>query len=295
MNVVAENRYGFTMGSRIQCEMHRNFSSVRHFFVDEAGDSTLFDRRGRLLVGSEGVSHTFMVGICEVSDPPGVAERFDRLRRELLRDPYFRGVPSMSVMARKTASSFHAKDDIPEIRREVYRLISTLDVGIIVAFRRKLDYATFAVEHLRLTGRRITSHEIYDGLVERACASILHDAHEARFTFARRGKAARNAALLAAIKRASSPYKRQSDIAGDRKVIVSVGVPSESAGLQVADYLLWALQRLIERREDRYFNHASKKFQLILDLDDRRRHLHGEWYNDSNPLTVEKLKPVVPG
>jgi hypothetical protein len=40
-----------------------------------------------------------------------------------LADPYFKGVPSMQADAKKTALFFHAKDDLPEVRREVFRVL----------------------------------------------------------------------------------------------------------------------------------------------------------------------------
>ena len=43
-------------------------SNVRHYFVDEAGDTTLFGRYGKPLVGTTGTSRYFMVGRLEVGD-----------------------------------------------------------------------------------------------------------------------------------------------------------------------------------------------------------------------------------
>jgi hypothetical protein len=37
--------------------------NIARYFVDEAGDTTLFNRRGKVIVGSEGVSPLFMVGV----------------------------------------------------------------------------------------------------------------------------------------------------------------------------------------------------------------------------------------
>ena len=113
--------------------MHPPHPPVRHFFVDEAGDTTLFDRQGHPLVGTQGVSRTFMVGICELSDPKAADAQLAQLRAALLSDPYFRGVPSMAPTVRKTAWSFHAKDDIPEVRREVFKLISHFRPSVFVA------------------------------------------------------------------------------------------------------------------------------------------------------------------
>lgn len=49
---------------------------------------------------------------------------------------------------------------------------------------------------------------------------------------------------------------------------------------------------MIERQESRFFEAMAPHFRLIMDLDDRRNRSYGEWYSDSNPLTLQKLKPA---
>ena len=98
-------------------------SPPKHYFVDEAGDPVLFDSKGRILIGSEGCSRYFAVGLLDVPDPAALAADLERLRAELLADPYFKDVPSIQAEARKTALYFHAKDDLPEVRREVFKLL----------------------------------------------------------------------------------------------------------------------------------------------------------------------------
>jgi hypothetical protein len=56
---------------------------------------------------------------------------------------------------------------------------------------------------------------------------------------------------------------------------------------------LWALQRLLERGEDRYFKYLAPAFRLVIDRDDTRQQGYGEYYTaSSNPLSLEKLMPV---
>ena len=43
--------------------------SIRHYFVDEGGDSTLFSRTGKVLVGTEGCSRFFILGLLDVPNP----------------------------------------------------------------------------------------------------------------------------------------------------------------------------------------------------------------------------------
>lgn len=166
-----------------------------HYFVDEAGDLTLFDKRGRIVVGREGVSRTFVVGAGLLPNVDLVEQRLLELRVSILRDPYFKGIPSMQPGAGKTARSFHAKDDVPEVRMQVFRLIAETDVQMFVAFRRKDRLARQYAEHFRSTGMKISVDSVYDGLVGKVFHERLHQAQENHIVFARRGKSHRTVAL----------------------------------------------------------------------------------------------------
>jgi hypothetical protein len=269
---------------------------AKHYFVDEAGDLTLFDKSGRVIVGREGVSHCFYVGLVDLPDPLAAHGAIEDLRKNLLGDPYFRGIPSMQPDARKTAIAFHAKDDLPEVRREVFRLLPSLGGRVIVAFRRKSLLADEARAQYEATGQKLAVDRVYDDLVARVFQGKLHTADTNNIVFARRGKSDRNESLTTAIERARTSHIRrwkQSDVR--RPTNIKSAVPSQSVGLQVIDYYLWALQRMVERREDRFFAMLSSQYRLIMDLDDRRERGYGAWYRDNAPLTLEKMKPVISG
>lgn len=268
-------------------------SKVAHFFVDEAGDLTLFDRGGRLLVGTEGVSRTFMLGIAEIGQPEVVAASLESLRSQLLADPYFAKVPSFQPGARKTALAFHAKDDPAEVRREVFRVLARTELKVFVGIRRKSRVAQDFQAAYKRTGEKRGSETIYDELVTRLFKERLHQADENRIIFARRGKADRNVALRHAIHLAKTEFESRWRKGIDRPTTISSSVPSETTCLQVIDYFLWAVQRMVERREDRFFALLASKYRLVLDRDDDRRHGYGEYYTSKNPLVLEKLMPVL--
>jgi hypothetical protein len=270
-----------------------NDLSIHHYYVDEAGDLTFFDRKGRIIVGHEGVSRFFLIGVAYLPDPGSCERALDILRASLLADPYFKDVPSMQKCAGKTALCFHAKDDVPEVRREVFKLLPTLGARVQVALRRKYDLALAAHRIHAQSGQKLRADAIYDDLVARVFRNLLHKADENRITFARRGKSIREDALYRAIANADkgSASKQRSD--AKRATYIQAAYPSESAGLQVVDYYLWALQRLFERREDRFFGLLANDFRLVMDLDDTRRREYGEWYSASNPLVLTKIKPCL--
>lgn len=103
--------------------MKKPISGSNWFFVDESGDPTFYDRQGNLIVGQEGCSPILLLGFVETSDPKLLRSSLLALQQEIVNDPYFEGVPSLT----KTSVAFHAKDDLPEIRYRVYQLLATLD------------------------------------------------------------------------------------------------------------------------------------------------------------------------
>lgn len=66
---------------------------IRHYYVDEAGDLTLFDKRGRIMLGKNGVSNTFMIGVVRLENPLLVGEKLEALRSSLLVDERFKNIP----------------------------------------------------------------------------------------------------------------------------------------------------------------------------------------------------------
>lgn len=265
---------------------------VRRYFVDEAGDSTLFNRRGKVIVGTPGCSRFFMLGLLEVPDPEQMKADLEKLRSTLLSDVYFKDVPSMQREARKTAVAFHAKDDLPEVRREVFSVLKNNPglrfFAVVTDKMRVLEYVR--QRNIRDPAYRYHPNEVYDYLVRRLFRDRLHKADVCNIYFAKRGKADRTESLLKAVERARERFYKKWGIVSDTAVRISVGTPAQYAGLQAADYFLWALQRLYERGEDRYLVYLWNAVKLIHDIDDTRRHKYGEYYNKNNPLTAESVK-----
>lgn len=176
---------------------------TRFYFVDEAGDPTLFDAKGKPLPGREGCSRFFMLGVLDVVDPPALAKALDALRAQLLADPYFRAVPSMQPQGRKTALAFHAKDDVPEVRREVFRVLMEHEVQFYAVVRDKQRVLDYVLQRNR---NDLTYHyhpnELYDTLVSRLFKDRLHLTPEVHVCFAARGKSDRSAALSKALETA---------------------------------------------------------------------------------------------
>ena len=114
-----------------------------------------------------------------------------------------------------------------------------------------------------------------------------HQADHFDLVFASRGKKNRSAALRAALQKAETIYEQSFGIKLKHTVNVTSSSPVQHPGLQAVDYFLWALQRLYEKGEDRFWSFVWPKVRVIHDLDDIREHSFGTIYTAQNPLTLE--------
>ena len=201
--------------------MSADAASIKHYYVDEAGDPVLFDSKGRVLVGTQGCSRYFAVGLLDVANPEGLAEDLNRLRAGLLADPYFKDVPSMRPEVRKkTALYFHAKDDLPEVRREMFKLLQ----GHALRFSAVVRDKQAVLDYVRPRNQRDPAY------------------------------------------------------------------PTNEPVLQAVDYFLWALQRVFEKREDRFLELLWPQCSLVVDVDDTRTAEYGTYYTKQKPLKAAALK-----
>lgn len=264
---------------------------VCSYFVDEAGDGTLFDRKGRVLIGTRGCSRYFILGLAEVGEPDKLSAALAELRTGLLSDSYFAGVPSMRPERNRTATAFHATDDIPEVRERIYRLLLQHDIRFFCVVRDKrrvLEYVRQRNE--RDPHYRYNQNELYDSLVRRLFRDRLHQNEVYNIWFAKRWKSDRTAALKEALDAAQQRFARRFGVTRQALVRVIPSTPTQCAGLQATDYLLWAVQRLYEKREERFLGFVWPLVRLVHDVDDTREAEYGSYYTKKRPLTLAALE-----
>jgi hypothetical protein len=264
--------------------------------VDEAGDPTLFNRKGRLIVGNEGCSRYFILGKLEIEEPEALAKQLDALRSDLLADPYFKAVPSMQPENRKTALAFHAKDDVAGVRREVFRLLLASKLRFYAVVRDKAHLATYVQQqNARNPGYRYRENEQYDLLVKELFGKLHHMADEVRICFARRGNKSRNAAFREALKQAAESFAASFGFTHPTVNDVVSSTPPHCPGLQAVDYYLWALQRFYERGEDRFLTLIWPQVSEIHDLDRVEAGRRGVFYTKQKPLNMAAFEKKGPG
>ena len=259
--------------------------SRRTYFVDEAGDATLFNAKGQVLVGQEGCSRHFILGVLDVAEPAALGAELEAMRARLLADPYFRNVPSLQLTQRKTALGFHAKDDLPEIRREVFQVLLRHRIQFHAVVRNKqcvLDYVRSRNQHDE--HYRYQPNELYDTLVSRLFKNRLHLDPEVEVCFASRGKSDRSAALRQSLDTARARFERQWGRAVSAQITTRQALAAAEPALQAVDYCLWALQRHYERGESRFIQLIWPKVGVVHAVDETHVAPYGSYYTKKKPL-----------
>jgi hypothetical protein len=265
-----------------------------HSYVDEAGDPTLFvSKRGSgVIVGNDGCSKFFILGKLEVADPESLAEKLTALRHELLADPYFAGVESFKPERPKTAHGFHANNDLPEVRYQVFKLLREMgnDLRFHAVVADKTVIASREIKRREEDPQaRYQENSVYDGLIRELYGKFHRLADEFQICIARRGKSDRNKALKEAIEHAERDFESKFGFGRNAEWHINVSDPNSTVCLQAVDYFLWALQRFYEKGEARFLDMMWPQIGEIHDLDHGK---HGGTFfkGDARP-TLETAFP----
>lgn len=256
-----------------------------HYFVDESGDGVLFGSQGRVLLGQpEGRSH-FMLGLLQVAQPQKLAQELETLRQDLLKDPYFKNVASMRPERNKTALMFHAKDDVPEVRREVFKVLAQHDVKFYAVVRDMRYVLAYVQERNgRDASYRYRPDELYDQTVARLFKDRLHSYAACCISYGVRGTADRTRAFENALGLARTRFEQKWGKTVTTQIELLPSSPRKEPCLQAADYMLWALHRYYSREESRFIDMLWDKVGLIHAVDDKASAAYGTYYTKKKPL-----------
>jgi hypothetical protein len=251
-----------------------------YFFVDESGDTTFYDRKGNWIVGKEnGSSEILLMGFIRTTEPEFLRKKINTLRLELINDEYLNEIPSM----KKSKRAFHAKDDCPEVRYKVFKLLKDLpfSCNIIVARKNQKTFNKF----------NGNTQKLYDSLITNLFKNILQLSNNNHIYIATRGSKKRQEPLEEAIHNALiyTEAKLNHPIDSIQKVLPQT--PSGEACLQIVDYCNWAIQRAFIKKEMRYYNYLKDKYGLIVDLYDFKDGWKN-FYNKKNPFDTSKISPL---
>jgi hypothetical protein len=261
-----------------------------HRFLDEAGDTTFFGKGRVPILGHEGVSLCFGLGMVKFATPvEAVRGQIKTLCRAVETDEYLNRIPSVVKRVKSGGFFFHAKDDSPEVRERLFKWIRQTDCSLEMVVGRKIP-ALFARKHNN------RDSEFYADLLSHLLKNKLKLGQRQVINIAERGKTTRNHVLELAMTKARERFtKKQNAAEISSEVVFNVQNPRTDPLLCVPDYLAWAVQRVFERGEMRHYDFVRERISLVVDLYDSEKYEGSlNYYTPKRPLTAEnKLGPPV--
>lgn len=236
-----------------------------HRFLDEAGDTTFYAKGKKQIVGSNGVSNCFIVGMVKFREPlTELRKAVTELQSKVASDPFY---DVISIRRKKEALGyyFHATDDIPEVRKLFFDFIKTIDCSFEAVIGRK------SVERYE-TKHKGKEQYFYADLLSHLLKNKLNKEERLVLHIAERGKSTKNHNLELALEKAKERLAKttnhknfmntdewwnldhvsRKDIIAN--VVFNVTQPLQEPLLNVADYFCWAVQNVFEKGETRFYN-----------------------------------------
>ena len=261
-----------------------------HRFLDESGDTTFFGKRNKMIVGENGVSLSFIIGMVKFkSNLDDIRNQVINLQKEIEEDEYYKDIPSIKKSILKGGYFFHAKNDIPEIREKFFRFIKSIDCSFEAIVARKIP---------DLYQRKHESKEtvFYADLLSHLLKNKLEKHEKLVLNIASRGKCTKNNNLELALNIAQERFiKTHPEKTQKTKVVFNITEPTKDPLVNVADYFCWTIQNVFEKGKIRYYNFLKEQISLVVDLYDFENY-NKKWANyyrlPKNPLTSKnKLSP----
>ncbi|MGB3150386.1 MAG: DUF3800 domain-containing protein, partial [Maribacter sp.] len=254
-----------------------------HRFLDEAGDTTFYGKGKKNIIGENGVSNVFILGMVKVKDPlDDVRNKINILQDKIVGDEFYH-VPSVLKKIKTSGYYLHATDDIPEVRKEMFDLMKTINCSFEAVVGRK-DIERYETKH------KGKEEYLYADLLSHLLKNKLSKHDKIVLHISERGKSTKNHNLELAFLKAK---QRFSKINGDKetktKVVFNVNYPTKDPLLNLADYFCWTIQRVFERGEMRYYNFLKEQIKVVIDLYDTDNYAGWKNYydNSKNPLTAK--------
>ncbi len=255
-----------------------------HRFVDEAGDTTFFKKaKIPAIFGENGVSKYLIIGMVHVKDPlPDAEQKIRDFGKTIEDDDFFNVVPSVKKRIEKYGYFIpHAKDDPPEIKLAFFRFLAGNDINFSMqATLGRKNFERFAKSHNN------KEREFYADLL----AYILHDKanyEKLVVNIASRVSATDNTNLSESLSRAKQRYQNRTQKEFNADIRFNVQPYASLPLLSIVDYCLWALQRLVERDDDRYYKLVVDKLPFIFDAFAKKG--SRKKFTRSMPLRSEEL------
>lgn len=255
-------------GRNGRIEAEKNMGKLT-LFIDESGKPEVYSNKGINLV-KKGVASKFLVLACVRStDQLGLSKKVNQFKLDLLNDKALKKIFSSAY----TLDAFHANKDYPIVKRKFYKFITILDVKLDVVVVEKLKCYNTLQEN---PGR------MYGVMTGQLIKNLAHQGDEVEIIFSRKdSKLKLRKQLQSQVDIVRLNYlSEHPKITTDFSLTYQHNPHYSHAGLQIADYIAYAVFKVFESNNDEWFKLVSDKIGKIQDICNKK------YFTKSNPLEL---------
>jgi hypothetical protein len=256
--------------------------SKTYLFIDESGDPAFYASGNKIIVGSEGFKPLLLIGMVELEDKKAIRNAILQFMDELLNDELYKNLPCITT---SKGWYLHASYDNIEVQVKFVDFLRKLE-GFkfhAVIGRKRIDI--FHNKHNR------NETEFYFDMVSHLLQGRLNKEE----TFYQIFLAARNKTTQHKLKHAIEDALYKDNVKRTAPLQIKynseIVLSKETPELSIVDYMLWALQRYVIKKEARFFKALEHKYDLIIDLydfDKIKKETDSNYYHSGNSFLLEK-------
>jgi hypothetical protein len=236
-------------------------------FIDESGKPEVYSARGENLVNSNKASKYLILAAVRSPNQLNLQQEVTNFRLQLLKDSNLTKIFSATY----SLDTFHAKTDYPQVKEKFYEFIKTLSIKIDVLVVEKL----LCYEPLRRSPGKM-----YGVMSGQLIKNLCHQAEVTEIIFSRKdSKLKLRQELEAEVERVRLDYlERHPKLKAEIKLTYHHNPHYTHGGLQVADYVAYAVFQVFERNNRQWYEIVKTKIGKIHDICNKK------YFTRSNPL-----------
>lgn len=240
-----------------------------YIFIDESGKPEIYSSKGVNLVERGQATKFLILAAVRSFDQLLVQQTVTDFKSNLLKDDSLKRIFSSAY----TLDAFHAQTDYPEVREKFFSFINTLDIKIDVMVIDKLKCYPSLKEN---------PTKLYGVMAGQLLKNICHLSDNTEVIFSRRdSKLKAKQELEAEVEQIRLDFmQRHPNINAKFKLSYQHNPHYTHGGLQIADYVSYAVFQHYENSKDYWLRQIIGKIGKIQDICNKK------YFTKSNPLQL---------
>ena len=238
-------------------------------FIDESGKPEVYSSHGENLVNKKKASRFLILAAVRSENQLEIQQQVTEFRLSLLKDTDLSKIFSSAY----ALDAFHAQTDYPEVKKKFYEYILNLPIKVDVLDIEKL---------LCYDSLKQNPGKMYGVMSGQLIKNLCHQFENTEIIFSRKdSKLKLRQELETEVERVRLDYlKIHPNLKPNLKLSYFHNPHYSHGGLQVADYISYAVFQVYERRNVKWYQIVKEKVGKIQDICNKK------YFTRSNPLKL---------